>query len=129
MDCKHEFTRKVDVDLHMHRTGGTDLRSVCALCGLSEGMFNYLKPPTVGDLIRRLRESHGEYDQEAADVLERFQWQDISTAPKDGTIIDIWHKSAGRVIDSWWCDDNTFCGLDQEEFSHWMPLPTPPETE
>lgn len=54
------------------------------------------------------------------------QWMDIETAPKDGTVCDLWIKGAsgaGRVCDLWWSDDGTWCGHDARVFSHWMPAP------
>lgn len=52
-------------------------------------------------------------------------WRDISTAPKDGTVCDLWIKgaTAGRICDLWWCGDGTWCGHDASIFSHWMPAP------
>lgn len=57
-------------------------------------------------------------------------WQDISTAPKDGSRalfiersgrmrVDHWHKTA---TDSFWRERRTPDG----RYTHWMPLPAPP---
>jgi len=52
------------------------------------------------------------------------KWQPIATAPKDGTLVDLWLTGGGRVADQWWCnEDQTWCGLENEMFSHWAPIP------
>jgi hypothetical protein len=52
------------------------------------------------------------------------KWQPIATAPKDGTLCDLWLTGGGRVTDQWWCEeDQTWCGLENEMFSHWAPIP------
>jgi hypothetical protein len=68
---------------------------------------------------------------------ERSEWQPIETAPKDGTVIDLWIPGWERFADCHWskiepagwtsdfgdvvleCTGNT-------EPTHWMPLPEPP---
>lgn len=80
-----------------------------------------------------------------------LKWQDISTAPRDGTKVDLWIAHTGwrkeydgrtanceffkgRWVD--WNDDNIDCPLEQLEplkdggtwqATHWMPLPEPPQ--
>lgn len=69
-----------------------------------------------------------------ASVPDR-QWQDIETAPKDGTrILAIWRYrpedphagSASHEVVRWcgWWDSSD--GLTRPEPTHWMPLPPPP---
>ncbi len=78
--------------------------------------------------------------------------QPIETAPKDGTRIDVWlSESRRRVTNCYWgrpshtCGENEgYCdscpdhdgwvdgedfmnGYTDEEPTHWMPLPTPPQ--
>lgn len=83
-------------------------------------------------------------------------WQDISTAPKDGTKIDLWDAKKNRRFcdvhwsfstdmagkrlpdtgwDGWCFDKVNFSGFDPypnyvpgkgEDCTHWQPLPTPP---
>ena len=82
------------------------------------------------------------------------EWQDISTAPKDGTVVDLWVNNPAliargqRVTDAFWIEGR-WLELYQGEFddadifiagigpcdevetpickaTHWMPLPTPP---
>ena len=65
-------------------------------------------------------------------------WEDISTAPKDGTNIDLWCRDVKtgesyRFPDSYWCwDRQQWHGCDEYIWpeadvpTHWMPLPPPP---
>lgn len=79
-------------------------------------------------------------------------WQPIETAPKDGTVIDVWRDGmrdtvswgfpphecgeAGSYCDSdwhslkepgWVCSTfGEFLGCEHDPFTHWMPLPPPP---
>ncbi len=62
-------------------------------------------------------------------------WQDISTAPKDGTWVFLYHKHAR--IGGWYWDGGIWnneylewgVGEAEPELSptHWMPLPEPPK--
>jgi hypothetical protein len=73
-------------------------------------------------------------------------WQDIATAPKDGTQIDVWVRPTnitgggyGRVSDcwfsgeKWWLYDETKyasdpanCRSEVWNVTHWMPRPAAP---
>ena len=54
-------------------------------------------------------------------------WKPIETAPRDGTIVDLFHKVAGRLVDSWW-DDCWVTTLEGDEaYTHWMLPPENPE--
>ena len=72
-------------------------------------------------------------------------WQPIETAPKDGTLIDVWDGRI-RVADVRWCQESLWSAQDRrslktgfcvndpeygwcllENPTHWMPLPAPPE--
>lgn len=80
---------------------------------------------------------------EAVTAALTHQWQDISTAPRDGTRILC--VTRGRVgIRYWnyqrfhanprpfWDDDNPRWGISycrQNPPTHWLPLPAPPEGE
>lgn len=57
-------------------------------------------------------------------------WQPIETAPRDGTVIDLWHVGGMRITEQWWdVEDACWCGLgDDNDFSHWMPLPAAPQS-
>ena len=60
-------------------------------------------------------------------------WQLIETAPKDGTVIDLWNAACGcRVENASW-----FGGVwiapdapihEDDDVTHWMPLPEPPSS-
>lgn len=68
--------------------------------------------------------------REAAAALTP-QWQPISTAPRDGTAIDLWHPLLGRIAESRW---DTYLErwtiiCDPKVPTHWMPIPAPPEGE
>jgi hypothetical protein len=63
------------------------------------------------------------------DALKAGQgWQPIETAPKDGTAILL--CGAGVRLGFWngrsWDDGDFFNDLG-DAFTHWMPIPTPPE--
>ena len=65
-------------------------------------------------------------------------WEDISTAPKDGTNIDLWCRDVKtgesyHFPDSYWCRDRQqWHGCDEYIWpevdvpTHWRPLPPPP---
>lgn len=54
-------------------------------------------------------------------------WQPIETAPKDGEIVDLWHRVYGRITDTWWDDGGWVPAADwQSDITHWKPLPEPP---
>lgn len=58
------------------------------------------------------------------------EWQPIETAPKDGTVIDIWVKGGvGRLVDVWWdADDRCWVtGAPDADITHWMPQPEAPK--
>ena len=65
-------------------------------------------------------------------------WQDIATAPRDGTEVDVWcpsewpsNKGGYRVADSWWCRARMRWATYGDGDIHWAHLPThwmpPPE--
>ena len=75
------------------------------------------------------------------------EWQDISTAPKDGTLMQCWVECPEKYQFGWWEPKCRFIdGQWQSKHSHgwfdlnlvseitgvktpthWMPLPNPPE--
>lgn len=80
------------------------------------------------------------------------EWQPIDTAPKDGTVIDLWHNEFGRFSGCYWglphhnCGEaGPYCDSDwhdlsegwvdsfnqitfpPDEYTHWIPLPAEPE--
>lgn len=72
-------------------------------------------------------------------------WQDIGTAPRDGTAIDLWFgdrvpRRYARVVDCEWRQAETVPGwyapseggvlyLVGYGATHWMPRPSPPSKE
>ena len=62
----------------------------------------------------------------AAGYVVEWDWQDISTAPRDGTWIITYGAdtpiSDGFVLDYWPCDEDAWNGNP----THWRPLPAPP---
>lgn len=74
------------------------------------------------------------------------EWQDISTAPKDGTRIDIWginhltyDKRGERIVNVKWGAVRDWMGHERDDWqhgrggdfepTHWMSLPEPPSKE
>lgn len=64
-----------------------------------------------------------------------MEWQDIETAPRDGTEILICHAESGTMLVAGWDkrerDDWPWCTADGPSYhrsfaSHWMPLPEAP---
>lgn len=64
------------------------------------------------------------------------EWQDISTAPKDDTIVDLWWHTDWdeqfRVADCRYRDHKTWVDergniIDAQYITHWMPRPEPPQ--
>ena len=74
------------------------------------------------------------------------EWQPIETAPRDGTIIDVWLGDADESDLDFYCSPGSkrsanwfwyrdkfrpWAGLSQlmtfVEPTHWMPLPSPPK--
>ena len=70
--------------------------------------------------------------------LAKTEWQPIETAPRDGTVFDVYTKY-GRVTNCVACRQfGRIYSYDQESdnydkkvnfATHWMPLPQPPTTE
>lgn len=66
-----------------------------------------------------------------ADLRDSSQWQDISTAPKDGTVIllgrtgyqPLYQGHWTKNPDEWWVG---MLGISVKP-THWMPLPEPPK--
>lgn len=89
---------------------------------------------------------------ELAEHMQRHSWQPITTAPRDGTKIDLWMPSGHRVTKCYWGRPSHSCGefegycdscpdhdgwVDGEDFmngytdqqpTHWMLMPTAPAT-
>lgn len=71
------------------------------------------------------------------------EWQDISTAPRDGTTVQLWHttwkapfsakwdpENIKRIYprrDLHWIEAGYAMAWPDEAFSHWQPLPAPPQ--
>jgi hypothetical protein len=56
------------------------------------------------------------------------EWKSIESAPRDGTLVDLWHRVGFRATEVWWDKDDrcwSNCS-DDSDYSHWMPLPDPP---
>jgi hypothetical protein len=57
---------------------------------------------------------------------EKSGWQLIETAPRDGTVVDVYCPTWGRMPERWW-DDGHWVGTPHDFTpTHWMPVPKPP---
>ena len=100
------------------------------------------------DLIKRLREPlewemrkadeyYNDERSEAADALERMQWNpDMDAAPKDGTDVLVHVEKTREQFVAFYNSGRWAFGLMANghaialrDPTHWMPLPTPPEGE
>jgi hypothetical protein len=58
-----------------------------------------------------------------------MEWQPIETAPRDGTVVDLWCKDGFRMTDQWWDDSDGdacwVCLFDDRMFTHWKPITEP----
>lgn len=69
----------------------------------------------------------------SADEIERLRnpWQPMNTVPKDGSIVDLFHRDGIRMTDCWWSGDDGWVGgafaLTDDDFIGWMPAPGPPK--
>jgi hypothetical protein len=86
--------------------------------------------------VERLRNNDFEDFEPKSRVTE---WRDIATAPKDGTICDVWCIPTGisgggydRVPDCWYSNGSWWryseigddqCRIEVCNVAHWMPLP------
>lgn len=57
-------------------------------------------------------------------MVNIMKWQTMDSFPKDGTVVDIWHKDGGRMMDEWW-DEGLTCCLPLSDFTHWMEVIPP----
>lgn len=55
-------------------------------------------------------------------------WQPITTAPRDGTPVDLWHVRGFRIVETWWDaeDECWSCVMEDSDFTHWVPMPQGP---
>ncbi len=69
------------------------------------------------------------------ELLKVLEWQDISTAPKDGTAVDLWMEYGSRETDFHMDDKGrwvrkegypTFTRVLLSKPAAWRPLPLPP---
>jgi hypothetical protein len=118
-------------------------------------------PAQIGHLYRGdeaaevIREVARQNPDAARAVIAAMQpgWRDMESAPKDGTVIDVWRSEGGRETVFWgypshscgemgsYCDSdwhairtpgwvcvafNEFVGGNHNPFTHWQPRPAPP---
>jgi len=87
---------------------------------------------------KRLAHAAGHY--QGGEVME---WQPIETAPRDGTVIDLWTRRGTFYQDRWkryadmwfakglgqWRNGRGDVFINEGIPTHWMPLPNPPEVQ
>lgn len=100
--------------------------------GKTEGPYLHSDIAGLIDIIGRLAAA-------PASPLQGGGWQDISTAPKDGAVVDLFYPERGRLTDAtwgptgWgrheWRGSHTVKMIPSEKPTHWMPLPAAPTGE
>lgn len=108
--------------------GSTNLDAVrCKVEGLTLGHWKKVWAALGDDVIRVLDENDKARTEDPAMTPSTNLWQPMATAPKDGTIIDLWNKRGFRVAEVWWDaeDECWTCLLDDVCFSHWSLATTP----
>jgi hypothetical protein len=90
--------------------------------------------PNLDDAFDELRSAFN-----AGAASQAMTWQPIETAPKDGTVIDLWavcgHDYSGRAENQYWNKKRRVWvhthGGDLSPFyvTHWMPIPDAPTGE
>jgi len=128
----------------------------CPFCGTEIDLLNYAIGAIIicGKCGASMARDHSQYDKTICDGLVTAwntredlapQWQDIATAPKDGTQVDLWSDRGFRYPNAAWdvvdypmdaSGDNIYGWTDSSHhgsiknggpYTHWMPLPKPPE--
>lgn len=66
-----------------------------------------------------------QYDQILASMLQPLP---IESAPKDGTVIDVFSSKIGRITNAYWhdydeCWADDFQNYDVIYITHWLPIP------
>lgn len=81
-----------------------------------------------GDRARNVRPVY------TADQVQSTNWQPIETAPRDGTLVDLWLTDGRREtecrwstsVGGWWRFDENATDVPVDNPTHWMPIPPPP---
>lgn len=101
---------------------------------------------TVGSIIQLTADDNRKLSASLIDstklVAEMTAWRPIATAPIDGTDILLWWKSckvpavgswsfdddadSDDVKEGWRCDGDDCIPRNQQDCTHWMPLPAGP---
>ncbi len=97
------MAEKPETDIHLIIEWADKARNNCGTQGRKEAAMLW------GDCLAHLK-----YLNSVA------EWQPIETVPKDGTIVDLLHKSGGRMTDLWWAGYHCFSNeLGLNDFTHW----------
>jgi len=87
---------------------------------------------------RKFKENleHADKLTQALTLLDKMDWQPIETAPKDGTVVDLWHKGGKdckghRTPDCFfkdgeWLHGGLFPVMGIENYTHWIYTPDKP---
>ena len=68
--------------------------------------------------------------QENERLRAMTEWQPMRTAPRDGTLVTLWHRCGSLIAGiAWNADEQKWYGMPEEEFVGWILLPTPPQTK
>lgn len=94
---------------------------------MSDPKVIYLQPECCADpYVGRLWCEHA--DPEDCEDGRRWAkyvldgWQDISKAPRDGTVVDLWHRHGHRVANMRWCNiENVWYEAKPCDADYWLP--------
>jgi hypothetical protein len=105
--------------------GADDLVALCVkdrTATVDDAQFIAHARQDIPDLLAALAEAQEELSRLRADA----KWRDIASAPRDGTVFQVYTPQAPLKVRSRWWSDIAQGWSDDAKATHWMPLPAPP---